>query len=108
MKKQLEEKEVQIYDHREGYADNKRVAIIIINYNMLERANKLVEDIERVVKHPHDTILVDNASDIMEASEYTSIRLTKNVQTANGWMTGLAYADALEAMAIIFHPERFE
>lgn len=77
--------------------DNKvdRVAIFIVNYNMIERANKLVENIKETVKHPVDIILVDNGSDLVGQSDYTAIRLERNVQTTNGWLTGVAYSDAI-------------
>lgn len=75
----------------------KKVAIIIVNYNMPERTDSLVETLKKNTKHPHDIIVVDNASDLTDISKYTSILLTQNVQTTNGWLTGLAYADALEA-----------
>lgn len=73
-----------------------RVAIIIINYNMKERADALVRKIRNIVKHPHDIILVDNASDIVSPSEFTSVYLDKNIQTTNGWLEGLKHADMTE------------
>lgn len=72
------------------------VAIIIVNYNMTEKADKLVENLKETVKYPHDIILVDNGSDIVEKSKYTTLSLSKNVQTTNGWLMGLYYADSLE------------
>lgn len=79
--------------------DNKenRIAIIVANYNMPERANQIVEYIRNNVKWPCDVILVDNASDLTEPSQYTALQLAKNVQTCHAWLMGLNYADSLEA-----------
>ena len=74
-----------------------KVAIVLVSYNMPERANSLAEHIKANVKCDHDLILVDNGSDIKEPSRYTSLWLKWNVQTTNGWMMGLNYADALAA-----------
>jgi len=74
---------------------NKRVAIILINYNMNENTDKIVEKLKTVTKHPTDIIIVDNGSDKIQPSKYTTISLAKNVQTTNGWLMGLHYADAL-------------
>ena len=74
---------------------NKRIAVILVNYNMNENAEKIVEKLKEVTKYPTDVIVVDNGSDKVEPSKYTSIRLAKNVQTTNGWLMGLHYADAI-------------
>lgn len=73
-----------------------KVAIIIVNYNMPERTDDLVERINSLVSHPHDMIVVDNGSDLVEPSKYSNVFVSQNVQTTNGWLMGLAYADALE------------
>lgn len=80
-----------------GVVINK-VAIIIVNYNMPERTDALATHINKYVKWPHDLIVVDNGSDISRQSEYTTLALQTNVQTTNGWLMGLAYADALAKM----------
>jgi len=73
-------------------------AAIIINYNMPERTDALVEYIGQNVENPVECIVVDNCSDIKQPSIYTSVALQdRNVQTTNGWLMGLHYADALEA-----------
>jgi glycosyltransferase involved in cell wall biosynthesis len=77
---------------------SEKVAIIIVNYNMPERTNDLVEAIRKITNHPHDIIVVDNASDLMPPSKYSNILLKKNVQAGGGWNMGLHYADALEKM----------
>ena len=75
---------------------SNKVAIIIVNYNMKERADAIIENLKKTVKHPYDIILVDNGSDLIEESKNTSLKLQKNVQTTNGWLMGLHYADSLE------------
>ena len=76
---------------------SKRIAAIVVNYNMVERANSIAEGIKKHVKWPVDIIVVDNGSDLKDSppSPYTAIRLEANVQTANGWMMGIEYAKAL-------------
>ena len=91
------------FENPNQYLSQKRersdkVAIIITNYNMIERANNLVKRIGEVVKHPHEVILVDNGSDKVSESESTHIALRENVQACNGWLTGLSYADAMERL----------
>lgn len=78
--------------------NSDKVAIIIVNYNMQERADQIVETLQKTVKHPHDVILVDNGSDLVEKSKYTTLSLKKNVQTTHGWLMGLHYADSLETI----------
>jgi len=76
--------------------NSNKVAIIIVNYNMKERADAIIKKLNETVKHPHDIILVDNGSDLVDKSEHTTLSLKKNVQTTNGWLMGLHYADSLE------------
>lgn len=73
-----------------------RVAMIIPNYNMPERADQLAEYIRDHVSWPTDVILVDNGSNQSPPSKYTALQLTSNVQTTHGWLMGLHYADSLE------------
>jgi len=73
-----------------------RVAMIIPNYNMPERAGLLAEYIRDHVTWPTDVILVDNGSNQAPPSKYTALHLTSNVQTTHGWLMGLHYADSLE------------
>lgn len=74
-----------------------RVAVIIANYNMPERANQIVTSISNLDQnYPLDIILVDNGSDQVPPSQYTTLFLAKNVQTTNAWLCGLNYADSLE------------
>lgn len=72
-----------------------KVAAFIVNYNMPERTDALAEYIAQNVKSPVDVIVIDNGSDKREPSKYTALRLDENVQTTNGWLMGLHYADAL-------------
>jgi glycosyltransferase involved in cell wall biosynthesis len=70
------------------------VAAVIVNYNMPERADKLAEYI-RAHCQGVEVILVDNGSDLKEPAQHTTLKLSTNVQTTNGWLMGLHYADAL-------------
>lgn len=72
-----------------------RVATFVVNYNMPERTNALCQYLAENVKSPLDIIVVDNGSDIQPPSKYTALRLDENVQTTNGWLMGLHYADCL-------------
>ena len=76
---------------------SNRVAAIIVNYNMVERADNIAEGIKKHVKWPVDVIVVDNGSDLKDSppSKHTAIRLEANVQTTNGWLMGVEYAKAL-------------
>ncbi len=76
---------------------SNRVAAIVVNYNMVERADNIAEGIKKYVKWPVDVIVVDNGSDLKDSppSKHTAIRLEANVQTANGWLMGVEYAKAL-------------
>lgn len=66
-----------------------KVAAIITNYNMPERTNALVEYIHENAKYPVDVIVVDNGSDLVKGSDYTTVQLDYNVQTTRGWLAGL-------------------
>ena len=62
---------------------------------MPERTDKLCEHLAENVKSPLDVIVIDNGSDLVPPSKYTALRLDENVQTTNGWLMGLPYADCL-------------
>lgn len=79
-----------------------KTAIVLLNYNMPERADDAAANILARVQVPYELIVVDNGSDIMEPADSTTLRLSKNVQVSNGFRMGLAYADAIAAW------ERFE
>jgi len=76
-----------------------KTAIIITNYNMPERTDALATHIRTNVKSQYELIIVDNGSDLIPPAKSTTLRLEKNVQTTNGWLMGLHYADALEAIS---------
>lgn len=65
-----------------------KVAVLIVNYNMPERTDALVRSLERS-GYPHQTIVIDNGSDIAEPSQFTTLQLKTNVQTTRGWLAGL-------------------
>src|SRR3972149_7928034 len=75
---------------------NDPIAIILPNYNMPEAADAIGDYIENYVKYPHKLIIVDNGSDLVKPSKWTSIVLNENLQTTAGWLTGLSFADYLE------------
>ena len=56
---------------------------------MPERTDALVEYIQKNVKHPVDIIVVDNGSDLVKPSKYTTVSLPNNLQTTMGWLAGL-------------------
>lgn len=70
---------------------SERVAVLIVNYNMPERADEIAAAVGRS-SWPCDAILIDNGSDIMPPAKHTTLQLEKNVQTTRGWLAGLAYA----------------
>ena len=67
-----------------------------MNHNRKEKTDRLVEQLHTITNHPHDIIVIDTSDDIDEVSQYSSIRLNKNIYTTQGWLMGLHYADALE------------
>jgi hypothetical protein len=73
---------------------SNRVAAIVVNYNMPERADALAEAINRSA-WPVDCILVDNGSDLVPPAKHTTFTIKKNCQTTRGWLTGVEYAKKL-------------
>lgn len=71
---------------------NNRVAIIISNYNMPERTDALCAHIRARVRWPHDLVVVDNGSDLVAPSKYSTVHLNPNRQTTGGWLAGIDYA----------------
>lgn len=65
-----------------------KVAVLIVNYNMPERADALYESLSRS-GYPHDIIIVGNGSNLTRPSKYTTLQLDNNVQTTRGWLAGL-------------------
>lgn len=82
-------------DEPEDGLTNK-VAVLIVNYNMPERAGALYRHIAKTVKWPHEVILIDNGSDLTEPSQFTNLWLPENRQTTGGWLAGLRFADSLD------------
>lgn len=76
---------------------DKRIAIVLTNYNMPERTDALFTQIATYVQWPHDIFVVDNGSDLVEPARFTNVKIEKNVQTTGGWLAGLNVADANEA-----------
>lgn len=72
---------------------SKKVAVFIVNYNMVEKADKLYEYLTKEVHYPLDVYLIDNGSDLMKPSKYTNVYIKKNCQTTGGWLRGLKEAD---------------
>lgn len=73
-----------------------RVAALIVNYNMPERADALYEYLAKYVDPEKlDILLIDNGLDICDPSRHTGLCLPVNVQTTNGWLRGLEYLDKL-------------
>lgn len=72
-----------------------RVAAILVSFNMPERTDSIVSYIRSHTTWPLDIIVVDNGSEERFVSNSTTLRLRENVQTCNGWLMGLNYADAM-------------
>ena len=72
---------------------SNKVAVFIVNYNMVEKADKLYEYIVQKVKYPIDIYLIDNGSDLMKPSKYTNVFIEKNCQTTGGWLRAFQEAD---------------
>lgn len=70
---------------------SKKVACVLVNYNMPERADALAEAVLSS-RWDVDLVLVDNGSDIVKPAKNTTIRLPKNIQTTNGWLEGVRHA----------------
>lgn len=66
-----------------------RVALILVNYNMPERTDALVAAVRRHATCPVDFFVVDNGSDLVAPSKYTTVTLYPNQQTTAGWIAGL-------------------
>lgn len=69
-----------------------RVAAVITNYNMPERTDAICEHLHEYAEWPLDLIVVDNASDLVAPSQYTTLKLESNRQTTGGWLAGLEAA----------------
>ena len=66
-----------------------RVAVILTNYNMPERTNAIVDHLRFTVNYPIDYYIVDNGSDLVEPSKYTTVKLEKNTQVTGGFLAGV-------------------
>src|SRR3990170_4698870 len=78
---------------RRGLMAADKVAILVVNYNMPERTDALCNHVGRRVKWPHDLIVIDNGSDLVAPSQFTTLWLPENRQTTGGLLAGLRYAD---------------
>jgi len=67
----------------------KKVAALIVNYNMPERAQALYNKLKESSKWPLDIYLIDNGSDLKPPAENTNVFIKKNIQTCRGWLEGL-------------------
>ena len=82
-------------DGSEPMSDRK-VAIILSNYNMPEMADYLVEYIERNVLWPYEFIVVDNGSDKMPPTKHTTVAISPNMGANAAWQVGFSVCDRLE------------
>lgn len=73
-----------------------KTAIIVCSYNMPERTDALCEHILKTVKVPHTLYVIDNGSDLVEPSLYTTHWLPDNLQTGGGFRRGLEFADKFD------------
>lgn len=71
---------------------NERIAVILTNYNMPERTDALCRHLLESVDWTLSLFVVDNGSDLVPPSKYTTLRLPVNRQTTGGWLAGLEQA----------------
>lgn len=77
--------------------DNKgKIAIILSNYNMPEMTDYLVDYFQRNVDCPYELIVMDNGSDKLPPSKYTTIRLSPNMGANASWQVAFTVCDRLE------------
>lgn len=69
--------------------------IVICSYNMPEYTDSLCEHIIDKVSVPYDLVVVDNGSDKVPKSKYTTHWIEKNIQMVPGFMYGLEEADIM-------------
>jgi GT2 family glycosyltransferase len=87
-----------------------KVAVIIPNYNMLERCDALVEHLLKHEQLPGvnlDIIVVDNGSDITRPSQYSALKLEKNIQTTGAWNAGLELAKGADFYWVLITSAEF-
>jgi cellulose synthase/poly-beta-1,6-N-acetylglucosamine synthase-like glycosyltransferase len=85
----------QWHGYLQSFEIMKKVAAIITSYNMPERTSALVEYMEAHCPEA-EIIVVDNGSDDGLHPSRPAVSLLENVQTTNGWLMGMHYADTLE------------
>lgn len=72
-----------------------KVAAVIVNYNMPERTDAICAHLQEYAGWPLDLIVVDNGSDLVAPSQFTTLKLPANRQTTGGWLAGLEQARKL-------------
>lgn len=76
-----------------GYDPANRIAVIIPNYNMPEKADAIVDTILGSSDHRmFDIYLVDNGSDLVAKAKHTTVSLPINCQTTGAILCGMAAA----------------
>lgn len=68
----------------EKQTEIKKVAILLLNFNLPEMTDRLVEQIERNTKFPHTLFLLDNGSEAGKRSKYATHVLEKNIGLNKG------------------------
>lgn len=56
---------------------------------MPERTNAIIEHLQFTVNYPLDYYVVDNGSDLVKPSKYTTVKLEKNKQVTGGFLAGV-------------------
>lgn len=74
-----------------------KIAAIIANYNLTERANALARELRKHLPDA-DVIVVDNGSQEFPPVN-TAVKLRKNVRLTHAYLVGVAYADGLAAVS---------
>jgi hypothetical protein len=66
--------------------DNPKVAAVVLNYNMPEAVDALVEAFQKRIQIPYDLHVIDNGSDLVPPSKFTTDFILDNAQTTGGWL----------------------
>lgn len=82
-------------------------SVIIVNYNMPERTDALVSFVRSHTVQDFELVVVDNGSDLVSPSQYTTVWIPKNRDTLGGWNSGLVFSSG-EAVLFLSTSMQFE
>jgi hypothetical protein len=70
-----------------------KTGIVICSYNMPEAVEHIVSTINYKVHRPYDLVVVDNGSDLVSPSVFTTDFIPVNIQMVPGFMEGMRILD---------------